>query len=159
MAEIRLPRWIITNKCLPAGHRTAKKPVLVVPVEAWAHRNPYVPQGLPEVFEPWEYRFWAMALLDNAPAAALIECRACGSLQGHTRQARVFHHAQGKCTSKLCEAYKLLLKDERCLICDAKTGQTKYGVPLCSSACVQAWCEAEPQPKALMNALLLVGGF
>ena len=159
MAEITLPRWMITNKCMPAGHRTAKKPVLVIPVEerfVGGSGGSYRPPTIKDVFDGWEYRFWAMATLnENTPC--VVECRCCGSVQGHTRQARVFHHAQGNCTKRLCSAYKLLLLDKRCVICNMKTFGDKYGVPLCCSGCIQAWCEAEPQPAALLNALLLVG--
>ncbi len=160
------PRWIITNRCMSAGHRTAKKPVLIVPRSSFSfnervfggHSDAYEPAELKGVFEKWEYRFWAMAHSGELTRASLIaECRGCGNIGSGDSASRQLHFAKGGCAKRLCAAYKLLLRDKVCVICNAKTSQTKWGVPMCSSACQQAWCEIETQPSALTNALALVG--
>jgi hypothetical protein len=169
MAELTLPRWIITNKTMPGGWRTAPKPVLVAPIEhppdeylsgsgfriLTRREKGYEPATQIGVFENWEYRFWAADLYTGGSVAT--ECRSCGHEKGRTRAARKTHHAMGGCAKRLVAAYDLLLRDKKCVICDSVTGQKHWGVPLCCSACQQAWCEVEAQPKALTAALQLVG--
>jgi hypothetical protein len=46
------------------------------------------------------------------------------------------HQKENGCTTKLVEAYKLLLRDKKCVICDKTTSHTKWGVPLCNTTCV-----------------------
>jgi hypothetical protein len=167
MADITLPRWIITQMCMPHGHRTATKPVIAV---SMGQRNQshnrfeesyspgvYQPEVINGVFEHWEYRFWCMVTWPPS-TQILAECRACGHLGEQDKAVRQGHMSQGGCAKKLCDAFDLLLRDKLCVICDVRTTRTKWGVPICSSGCMQAWCEQESQPKALLNALQLVGG-
>jgi len=166
MAEIRLPRWLLTNRCMPAGRRQGKKPVWISeePVKkSWSEKlfgprlsaaNIFYPAEISGLFEGWEYRFWA-ADLEN-PAAIIAECRCCKSLfSNDNNEARKKH--SGGCYKKLCAAYKLLLKDMVCVVCNHKTTKEKWGVPLCSSACMEAWCTCDSQPDSLKDALRLVG--
>jgi hypothetical protein len=170
MAELMLPRWIITSKCMPFGRRQGPKPVLVIEREVSrlqairtgdvSSKGVYQPVEVPGLFKNWEYRFWAMIVTNPGnpgKASILAECRACGNTQNGDTPSRQLHFAKGGCTKRLCAAYDLLIKDSKCLVCDHKTIMKKWGVPLCSSACTQAWCESEPQPKALAEALALVG--
>lgn len=163
MANIELPRWIITNRCMSAGYRTAKKPVLIVSIVPGRftyspNSSVYEPIELKGVFEKWEYRFWAMACTGELTRTSLVaECRGCGTIGSGESASRQLHFAHGGCAKRLCAAYKLLLRDKICVICNAKTGHTKWGVPMCGSACEQAWCEVETCPKALHEALQLVG--
>jgi hypothetical protein len=159
-----IPRWIITQKTMPHGVRGPKKPVLVIERESWpasriltagSGRDVYQPFEIPGLFKLWEWRFWACIL--TAPGHILAECRSCGHNSTESTSDRQLHFAKGGCTKRLCAAYDLLLKDSKCVICDHHTAQRKWGVPLCSSACTQAWCESEPQPRALLEALNLVG--
>jgi len=151
---------------MSAGHRTAKKPVLIVPRESYSvmgrvfdrHVDVYEPLECKGVFEKWEYRFWAMSCTGELTRASLIaECRGCGSIGSGDSSSRQLHFARGGCAKRLCAAYKLLLRDRVCVICNAKTSHTKWGVPICSSACEQAWCEVDTCPKALHEALQLGG--
>ena len=163
MAEITLPRWIITNKCMAHGRRFPKKPVLPNSWPSWdrgitvynAQKN-YIPAELGEIFKGWEYRFWAAAIQTHA-RSVIAECRCCGNIVGAEMTARHLHLNQGGCSKRLCAAYKLLLRDKVCVICNLRTELQKWGVPLCSSSCQQAWCEAESQPQALKAALDLIG--
>jgi len=151
---------------MPAGHRGPKKPVLVQPrgkgqqpSERWGpfggEDGGYIPEEVPGYFEAWEFRFWAMATFGNA--MRVTECRACTHLGEDDMKVRRMHGKQGGCWKRLIEAYKLLLKDKRCVICDLRTDKVKWGIPVCSSACQQAWCETEATPRALQQALQLVG--
>lgn len=167
MAEIRLPRWIIANRNMPGGLRTSPKPFLVVPHKEHKENGVrgkwmgylagkiacYKPYELKEVFEGWEYRFWAAQQFSTG---VYTECRVCGFESGKTPLERRHHHEVGGCAKKLTEASKLLLKDMMCVICDMKSHKCKWGIPICSDTCMQAWCESEAQPKALTAALLLV---
>ena len=166
MAEVIVPRYFLTQ-LMPHGLRTGKKPVWVIPVEEkhYTYRNRaeesarafavsmFIPFDKPHVFQAWEYRFWGMAMIDNAP---YTECRCCGAMGGPSPATRKRHHEQGGCTTRLIDAFTLLLKDKLCVICDCKTARKKWGVPLCSNACEQAWCESEICPVALSFALKLV---
>lgn len=170
MADIQVPRWLITQMCMPCGRRTAKKPVLVIPhsggyapgvylsglhVMHPLKPNEYAPQTFHGVFDGWEYRFWSLLSFDHGTITA--ECRACGNIVGNSQEARKLHSATGGCFKKLVAAFQLLRKDKRCVICDARTSKEKWGVPLCSTACTQAWCETETTPAALLFALQLIG--
>lgn len=169
MAEITLPRYILTTMNMPGGRRTAKKPVFKAPAPpmSWWDRHKmqepkgYQPEELKGVFEGWEYRFWSMNTWLSPSAkygkGIITECRGCGTVGSTEQKIRQMHFNQGGCAKRLCAAYKLLLRDKLCLVCNTKTTQQKWGVPLCGSACQQAWCETETQPKALIDALLLVG--
>jgi|ERR671923_136941 hypothetical protein len=168
MAEITLPRWIITQKCMPHGVRLSKKPVLppeIVEVSK-GHKvlrvitdafksHGFIPNEKPGIFESWEYRFWAADLTD--PTDLLAECRCCSSVFGN-EIGRKLHLGNNGCAKKLTAAYKLLLKDKICVVCDQKThGKQKWGVPICGPVCQQVWCESQAQPNALTAALKLVG--
>lgn len=172
MADITLPRWIITQRTMPYGVRLPKRPALIVASSyppgdnSWLigedrlpmlpPKGSYIPLEIKGVFEKWEYRFWAMVPVGND--RILAECRACGHNENAIKTTvRQQHFQMGGCTKKLCAAYNLLLRDSKCLICDKWTTQRKWGIPLCSSACMEAWCTSEPTPKALAEALKLVG--
>ena len=159
MAEITVPRWLIANKCMPGGRRTAPKPVLVIetPARLGKRFGAYEAPVIAGQFEHWEYRFWAMGVIGNT-GVALTECRCCGHVGKRDMKIRRLHLSQGGCATKLCEAYKLLLRDRKCVVCDQKTLFKKWGVPICSSSCEQAWCEVEAHPSALQAALQLVKG-
>ncbi len=86
----------------------------------------------------------------------IAECRGCMSVFSDTI-ARKLHLGQMGCAKRLTAAYKLLLKDKMCVICNMRSYKEKWGVPLCSSICEQAWREVESQPDPLKAALLLVG--
>lgn len=167
MAEITVPRYMIKQIAMPYGLRQGKKPVLKVPVEVRhtrgfnpmshdRHINPNVHLFMPfdqkGVFESWEYRFWMMGLINNEP---VCQCRSCGALGGD-RTTRKQHHEKGKCTTKLTAAYNLLRRDKICVICDVRTTRGKWGVPICSNGCEEAWCEVEATPTPLLFALKLI---
>jgi hypothetical protein len=158
MAEITLPRYIITQMLMPAGRRTAPKPMLVYARPAYApiaQFKGWKPKDEHGVFENWEYRFWARATWGKELTGHLTECRACLATANESRESRTAHHVGG-CCGRLAKAYALLLRDKKCVICDCKTTSAKWGVPLCSSGCEQSWCEVEAQPLPLAFALKLV---
>lgn len=166
MADILVPRYIITQLCMPGGRRTAKKPALpqeysviakrIIPcLGPTSHTQGYTPYTCARVWDSCEYRYWAMSY---SAGVILAECRCCGELGSRDYLKRREHFEAQGCAKKLDKALQSLLKDGLCLICDQKTFGTKkkWGVPLCSDACQQAWCESEPQPEALKAALMLV---
>ena len=160
MAEVSVPRYLIAQKCLWGGWRQPPKPEIPKPPKPTYSAKPSV--KITEVaslmlngFALWEYRFWAAALsLDERSVTA--ECRGCQAVFSNEK-ARKAHIGDVGCAKRLTEAFKLLLKDKMCVICNMRSYQEKWGVPLCSPACVEAWCKVESQPDALKLALGLVG--
>jgi|ERR1035437_1316709 hypothetical protein len=166
MTELRVPRWIITQMMMPSGRRSGKKPVFQFLTSTWLPperhvpvyaltKNGYEPTEIPGLFERWEYRFWAMVVFSGA-TQMVAECRCCGHIGVNDLVTRRQHPSKGGCTKRLLHAYKLLQRDQRCVICDGHTTTEKWGVPLCSSGCQQAWCENEAQPSSLTQALGLL---
>lgn len=78
-----------------------------------------------------EYRFWRAH-------EGKGRCRACMDVVATTKE-RIEHQKTKGCTRTLVEAYKLLLRDRMCVVCDRKTEHTKWGVPMCSNACLFRW--------------------
>lgn len=162
-----IPRYLIAQKCLWGGWRPAPivrevfikpKPVNQMPsgyTPAWA-RVDTSKYSIPDIegFIHWEYRFWACDITakDGQP---VCECRCCSSVFV-TAKDRAAHGKDG-CNKKLVAAYKLLLRDRICPICNMKSYKEKWGIPLCSPSCTEAWCHVEPHPDALMAAIQLVG--
>jgi hypothetical protein len=158
-----LPRWIIFKKCLPGGRRLGKKPEMEHPSWSAFGRANAARAVVPNIitaaktlngWDNWEYRFWAADVDEGS--AILCECRGCGALFGGS-PGRCLHLANFGCAKKLTAAYKLLLKDRRCVICNEKTSKEKWGVPLCSEICLEKWKHEESQPPPLTAALQLVG--
>lgn len=94
-----------------------------------------------------EYRFWYGA---RTPSSEMRTCRACGKTLWRHDQA-VAHKDDSaswvggqKCTERLVDAYKRLLKTHKCVICRAQTYYEKWGVPLCqpntvNHKCIETW--------------------
>jgi hypothetical protein len=151
-----LPRWLVYKKCLAGGRRLAKKPIFVPPVSAFDRRMPPIVHAAKVLanWDNWEYRFWAADI--NEGNCVVAECRACGSMFGGS-EGRGIHLAKMGCAKRLVAAFKLLLKDRRCVICNERTGLDKWGVPLCSAICIETWSHSESQPPPLTAALQIVG--
>jgi hypothetical protein len=155
VAEIIVPQWVTTQMLMPAGRRYGKRPVFVepqLPIRSFASRSEHL---LPEEgpFKLWEYRFWAMT---TWMVGYVAECRACGVVESRDTVARSAHLSSEGCAKKLCAAYKLLLRDNMCVICNTLTRGQRWGVPICGDACELRWKEQEAQPLSLMHALALV---
>lgn len=159
MAEIQLPRYLIAQKCLWGGWRQPSKPVFVrpmiehFPVRVEVKETPCAPHLIG--FDGWEYRFWA-AVPSECKRSVIAECRGCMSVFSDA-VARREHIGKMGCSKRLTAAYKLLLRDKLCVICNMRSYQEKWGVPLCSKTCMTAWASVESQPDALKAALVLVG--
>ena len=106
-------------------------------------------------FEHWEYRFWRVELNSNNTSISNVVCRCCQEIM-LTKTGRERHKDLTGCYQKLVDAYKLLLADQICVICEASTTQRRWGLPMCSANCEDKWLHEEEQPEALQSALLLV---
>ena len=84
--------------------------------------------------ENQDYRFWIGA---HDPKVKFSQCKAC-CLDSWSAEQRLEHKAIG-CTKILVAAYKLLLRAMLCVICDAETSNTRWGVPICSPGCEERW--------------------
>jgi hypothetical protein len=78
-----------------------------------------------------EYRFWRASGTNGC-------CRLCMAIVPTTAERRA-HQRERSCTVKLVDAYKLLLKDMKCVVCDTKTTHKMWGVPLCGQTCIARW--------------------
>lgn len=106
------------------------------------------------LFDNWEYRFWAVEVINYMPQCS--ECRCCRKVFGNVMTRRK-HPGEHDCFKKLVLAYELLLRDMKCAICDNRTYNKAWGVPLCAETkCRNAWMHLEAQPTSLLQALTLV---
>ena len=156
VTEVLVPRYLIRQKCLWGGWRMGKKPVIEHPAYKFGKVTTVI-DGAPQLkgFEGWEYRFWAAVEMEDK-RGVIAECRGCLAVFSDT-MARKLHLGPMGCAKRLTAAYKLLLKDKMCVICNMRSYKEKWGVPLCSPTCEQAWREVESQPDPLKAALQLVG--
>ena len=159
-----VPRYLIGKiGGRPAGKRLEPKPKMVFPAEERQlsivsavgkfAKDVFGRPDHPMQFSNEEFRFWCVEMVDDKPNIAV--CRACEST-AYLKGSRDIHKEQG-CPKSLVEAYKLLLRDSKCVICDSETTHQKWGVPLCKhGSCITDFMHEQPQPDALMFALQLV---
>lgn len=98
------------------------------------------------------YRYWIGA---EERGSRFSKCRACRMtlLSDEDRKA---HTDKFKCTVVLTDAFKLLLRDGRCVVCDDKTLNQRYGMPLCSDVCIKYWMfESKDMQAGLMQAVTI----
>jgi hypothetical protein len=83
-------------------------------------------------------------------------CRACGK-NVYTPAARAAHMEETKHTQLLVYAFGKLRKDEACVVCDAKTCKSSWGVPLCQKTqCLNEWKYGTKWQDAVTQAVRLV---
>lgn len=109
-----------------------------------------------------ELRYWSGTKLQTS---GFRQCRLCGQ-QGCMPNIWMRHEGSQpfnqetnlSCFKILDLAYKLLLPSKKCVICDAHTGWTKWGVPICrTEKCLKVWIyDSHPMPDALEAAVLEV---
>lgn len=166
-----VPRWVIRKSWQKAGFRLPErklfiqlKPMIVEAMEKQDHSNRWgirkptytdseniVLADITMDFSHWEFRFWGVGIVGVTPT--VCECRGCGHTCV-TKPSRKAHLGTSGCTTKIIGAYKLLLRDSRCVICDQKTSNTSFGVPLCiQGGCYGDFLHQESQPRALAEAL------
>ena len=112
-----------------------------------------VPKKLDEV-KHGDYRYWAgYHPQEHNPAYAT--CRSCGQVCLN-KEDRQKHSRDEGCGRLLTDAYKLLLRDRICVICDLPTQVQHFGLRLCCKDCVHEWCFKQRCPKSLMHAIQIV---
>lgn len=156
---IKVPRWVIKQHMIGTdGYRLFErgkflKEVNQPKVISTANFEQVLANGIiggPAEWQHWEYRFWAAELRDNKPVMGM--CRCCGDAV-QTYQNRRMHGAKSGCNQFLVNAYKLLLLDKLCVMCDTKTKNQKWGIPLCSNGCILEFLYKAFRPKILTEAL------
>jgi hypothetical protein len=91
-----------------------------------------------------EYRYWVGT---REAWSAWAECRCCKkstySLEEREKHLKDPSFAVGgeRCSTRLVNAYKLMLDSEQCLVCKGRRWMAqKWGVPLCSDPrCIDSW--------------------
>lgn len=97
----------------------------------------------------WAYRYY---IGSRYSGSGFAQCRVCGktfqlgmdpseakwtqALQAHTKDDRE-NYVQG-CAHAMAKVIQLLQADRRCVVCDKKHPNEKWGVPMCAD-CVPAW--------------------
>lgn len=165
-----VPRWMLRKICERNGMRLPKrelfKPVqtqlaIVGPTHRVHDKAPNCTIERQQVtlgskafdFENWEYRFWCVEVADGAPLMAM--CRRCNGTFFH-RKPRRAHLSDKGCSKAILKAYSLLLRDKKCVVCDAWTAHTEWGVPLCNkNDCQDLFMHEDVQPGCLESALLM----
>lgn len=99
-------------------------------------------------FNHWEFRFY-MVDPDTKPLAAM--CRVCQK-EFSTVEARKMHNKTERCFHTLQHASKIML-GARCVICNNRTLNKKWGFFMCGEACNQQFMHAIEQPEPLYQAL------
>lgn len=98
------------------------------------------------------YRYWIGA---EERGSRFSKCRAC-RMSMLSEEDRRIHTEAFKCTVILTDAFKLLLRDGRCVVCDSQTQNQRYGMPLCSNYCIKNWMfESKDMQAGLMQAVTL----
>lgn len=184
MTKLTVPRWFIRCKALEGGIRLPKRPekqhfgfVQSYPADQSRPNNVTtispdagaVPSGrkigdlwdidqlytgVGEKFDPGDYRYW-FPYMNTWGIINRVMCRKCGSLC-LTKWSRKSHFEQTSCGGTLVESYKLLLRDRKCIMCDAISKKMRWGIPFCSENCIYQWAIGQPKPQALGLALDLV---
>lgn len=103
------------------------------------------------------HRFWSIKHgVYNGTAWFTATCRACTQTVNTVARMRE-HQKERGCPKRLIEAYKLLCRvPMRCVVCEASTTQTRWGMPLCSDKCVLNWRDEVITPTGLEDALQVV---
>jgi len=86
-----------------------------------------------------EYRFW---IGSREAYSTWGQCRRCGKMAYNTseRRAHSDETPYPNCNTRLVMAYNELLKKRQCLVCQGGSGaKARWGIPLCSQACVEEW--------------------
>lgn len=164
-----IPFYLIAKTTLRGGRRLSKVPKWEPPaardmLPAQYHRPPHIevkPRNEDLVydaildFKNWEFRYWSV---ENASGQCKVSvCRCCEDMEIDPVKRKQHHKAHG-CTTKLQDAYKLLLKDMKCVICDTPCYTTQWGVPICiGGTCLLKW-KFDSTPMALAEALRISMG-
>lgn len=151
MAEIqKIPDWFIAKGIRPGGMRMSPLPKLEKPKpEPNYHFQPLfgIQRSFGDVLGGGDIRYWCGSTTSSSYAA----CRSCGEVL-FKREERKEHLKKG-CSKVLTEAYKALLRDRKCVICDEKTSVKHFGVPLCCKDCVHEWSYVTRKPTSLSAAI------
>lgn len=158
----QLPRWLVLKKAgYGAGQRLQKwrkfeKPAPPPSTARWllgpAHYQARQAELQAKIENHDKYRFFAIYVDPTTNSGEYSVCRACGHVCYTEDERRAHLRLQG-CAKTLVKAYEYLLRDMKCVICDCKTSQKKWGVPL-HFGCERNWQEDSPTPSGLELALM-----
>lgn len=168
MSKLVVPRWFILAKTARAGIRLDRKIKFVQPYQAVEMTRVGVGDRLGsatlnlqniktatnEIFNQSDFRYWSVYLNEFKVINKAV-CRSCGT-SALSHWARKQHMDSCSCGRILVDAYELLNKDGRCVICDEKTSKKKWGVPLCNDHCVDAWCFWATKPQCVESAIGII---
>lgn len=117
----------------------------------FSKQPPLIPGGTGDVYRFWQIKHGVV----DGHMWMQGQCRACGTTCNALNTMREHQRDRG-CAKKLVEAYKLLQRDLKCVVCDKFTKESRWGVPMCSQECVESWKKDVVAPHSLEQALQLV---
>jgi len=163
MATIpNIPDWFIAKAVRPGGVRLPKRKKYEEPPQPrygflgrMRQENSIIGSG-PTPGEKLSYgdlRYWVGY---DSPLAnpAYAACRACGEVHT-TAKERKEHSRKWGCGRLLTEAFKLLLRDRICVVCNEPTRKQTWGMPICSEECKKEWSYVTRCPDSLHQAIEL----
>jgi len=147
-----VPLHLILQQTRPYGSRMFKEPS----VESEESHEMNLGYGVGVMDEPRgtdlkenEYRFWRGSnWVIEGPSWA--QCRSC-MVVCRTEELRKEHQKALKCTRELVSAYKLLLARKVCVVCEAQTTGSKWGIPMCATTT----CREDFKTQTFMHGLQL----
>ena len=153
---LKIPAYFVRKVSgYPAGIRMPK----MVPFLQGGYSNfkPYIPPlfGKGDPLGGGDYRYWCGLSPTARVNKGYASCRGCGEVF-ITKDGRKAHKSQG-CGVKLEEAYKLLRRTTKCMICQLDTHRKVYGLPMCCKDCEFEWEYVTTTPMTLRYVLEEVG--
>jgi hypothetical protein len=139
----------------PLGAYQPSSSTLPGPTPRWVDITKPIMTVCKEMFDPADFRFWG-CYINSYDTIQKCSCRNCGGIV-MTNGLRRKHSDVLQCYDKLVRAYKFLLLDKLCVICDTRTSASKWGVPLCSEKCKRTFAFDTVRPQALSDALQITG--
>lgn len=155
-----LPQWLLDKVAgYPGGRMLPKRKHFEPPKPIYSYDQRFLPayyRGAPEPTAPVDNdlcRFWKIEIFHwEKKECKTYECRNCGTYAYSPEECKE-HISKSGCAKQLVKAYKLLLRDHKCVMCDVLTTHERWGVPVCRGSCERHWQEDEATPTALHEAL------
>lgn len=147
----QIPDFFFRNGVTSGGTRKPKRPKLEAPKVASFLPVSAVTHGKGDALSQGDLRYWVGFRSTNGISNGYAACRACGEVCTDKETRRKHMKDQG-CGWLLTEAYKALLRDRKCVVCDLVTTRRVWGVPMCCKDCEAEWSFVTRCPDALRAA-------
>lgn len=154
MQDYHVPIALIRRACYPSGERLPKLVRIEFPPKAVVRDNLVAARGgfTTSTFDDTKgnldkplYQFYVGKIRVND---SICTCRWCGTIGFGVHFTKEHGKAEGSrtgCKRLLQDIYKTFVTNKVCMMCDADTLKTSWGVPLCSPECEKEWMFHNPR--------------